>query len=107
MNKRDKKTLRASAALAQSFVKPVVLSVHRNSQAQRQKHEMSREMIQAVKTIASAKQVDGYAIVAWSRDFDYSTATGCGDTLPEPLVPEFVKGALQHRIYKKLTEDNP
>ena len=80
------------------------LTLHINTAQKRKKREMSKEMVEAARTMASEKQVDGYAIVAWTKGFSHATTFNSGDTLPAVMVPEYVKGALQHRIYKNLNE---
>lgn len=78
--------------------KVVSLSVHRNTMTQRRQREVSRSLVADAKIMAKAKDVDGYAIVAWNSDTDadvswmYTQAINCS------VMPEFVKGAIQRKI---------
>lgn len=79
------------------------LTVHINTARKRKKLEQSRNMVEAAKVIASEKQVEGYAIVAWSKDFSHTVAYSGGGTMPSLVIPEYVKGALTRRIHATLS----
>ena len=81
-------------------------TVHKNTADKRKKREQSVQMIEDAKAIARDKQVDGYAIVAWSKDFNHSACHSTGGTLPSIMVPDYVKGALRLRINNLLNEEN-
>ena len=69
-------------------------TVHKNNQGQRAKHVQSKSLVRDAKEIAAHKQVDGYAIVAWSKDFVHTSSYSTGGTLPPRLVGEYAKQAL-------------
>lgn len=74
--------------------KPVSLTVHRNTRDRRRRHETASNLMQCAKYLSGAKQISGYAIIAWGDGFD-SKAFWDGGPMPQHMVPEFVK---QHML---------
>lgn len=79
-------------------------TVHKNTADKRKKREQSLQMIEDAKLIARDKQVAGYAIVAWTKDFESSTCYETGGTIPQFMVPDFAKGALRYSVHKRTRE---
>ena len=48
--------------------------------------------------MASAKNIDGYAIVAWNSDTDADVSWSWTKQINCSVMPEFVKGAIQRKI---------
>ena len=82
------------------MVKPINLSVHRNTQVRREQKELSKQMLQDTKRMASQKNVSGYVIMVWNKDWGYRVAWDSGKVMPASVVPEFVKSSLQREISK-------
>lgn len=76
----------------------VSLSVHRNTARKRKEHQTSRSLVSDARQMAQAKDVDGYAIVAWNRDTDANVSWSWTNQINCSVMPEFVKGALQRKI---------
>ena len=78
------------------MIKPVSLSVHRNTRDQRRRHQVSNNLVEFARDMAHRKEIDGFAIVTWDEGLGTNAAWICGK-LPESCVPEFVKVSIQRR----------
>lgn len=77
-----------------SPMKVASLSVHRNTKAQREVHQIRKNLVEQAKRVSDLPGIAGYAIVAWTRNWDHKTAWDTTDTMPGNTMPEFVKVAL-------------
>ncbi len=82
------------------MVKPVSLSVHRNTQARRKQKELSKQIVQDVKRMASQKNISGYVIMVWNKDWGYRCTWDSGGSMPANVIPEFTKVSLLRELNK-------
>ena len=75
-------------------MKPVKLSVHRNNRAQKERQRVRNAFREDTKSIVRG-EIDGYAIVTWTKDWDGEAIWHCGGTMPGDVMPEFVKRVIQ------------
>lgn len=78
--------------------KIVSLSVHRNTAEKRRLRKVSDRLISDAKIMAKAKDVDGYAIVAWNKDTDADVSWSYTREINCSVMPEFVRGAIRRKI---------
>lgn len=81
----------------------VKLSVHRNTQEQRRKHLVSDQLRVEVKRATRFKDLEGYALVAWTKGKDGSlwamTAYQGGTAMQPRNIPEFVRSHLEQNVF--------
>lgn len=80
------------------MAKVTSLSVHRNTAQRRRQRQVSADLVSDAKAMASAKNIDGYAIVAWNSDTDADVSWSWTKQINCSVMPEFVKGAIQRKI---------
>ena len=71
-------------------------AVHKNTADKRARREQSANLISDARAITADKQIAGYAIVAWTKDFEHSCAYATGGTLPGLMVGPYVKEVIQN-----------
>jgi hypothetical protein len=75
----------------------VKLSVHKNTQWQRQQRAASDGLIQAARTVAKRKGVAGYVLIAWNGEGDASVSfDNANGIMQNATLAEFV--------YRKMRE---
>ena len=79
------------------------LSVHRNTKAQREVHQIRKDLVQQAKLVSEMQGIAGYAIVAWTKNWDHKTAWSANSTMPGNTMPEFVKISLLWDISREDT----
>lgn len=79
-------------------------AVHKNTADKREAREQSANLVADAKLIAADKQVAGYAIVAWTKDWQHSCAYATGGTLPGLMVGPYAKQVIQNTAQLKTNE---
>ncbi len=77
------------------MAKIVSLSVHRNTQQQRLSKSVRRDLVCDARDLANTKDIAGYAIVVWTKDWHHRTFWDSGKIMPSNVLPEFCKSAIQ------------
>lgn len=72
----------------------VNLTVHRNNRAQRAAKECRRELLSCARELSNTKDLVGFAIVIWDKDWGHRTKWCSGDVMPGNALPEYIKNAL-------------
>lgn len=86
-------------------MKPINLTLHRNTRGRRNRQKVSKALLRDAKEIASQNQVQGYALVAWTSKHSRQVAWEVGDTMPINVMPVFVKQCLERRLNKRDIQD--
>ena len=84
--------------------KVVSLTVHKNNRDQRRRHRVSKLLVADAKQVTRAKDVSGYAIVAWNDDQDADVEFVSGG-VDSNVLPDFVGGAIRRKIGMMDTDD--
>lgn len=82
------------------MTKILSLSVHRNTQQQRISKSVRDGLMRDARDLANTKDIAGYAIVVWTKDWDHRTLWESGKTMPGNVLPEFCKGAILREMMR-------
>lgn len=74
------------------------ISVHKNTKEKRQRHLVSGRLKDAIKHINKDKRVVGYALVAWTDEYDARCDWWFEGIQSARSTPERVKQALLHAL---------
>lgn len=75
-------------------MKPLSLSVHKNTLGQRERHRVSHSLKDAARRLAGDGGIVGYAIIAWDADWNANAFWETGRIMPAMILPEFTKEVL-------------
>lgn len=78
-------------------MKPVNLTVHRNTRERKKRHEASNFLVKDAKRASAGKNIDGYVIVTWDKEQAATPCWKCG-SVPQRSLPDFVRGVLQSKF---------
>lgn len=80
-------------------MKPVNLTVHKNTLAKRKEKEFRRNAMRDFKESLNKQGIHSYAYVTWSDGGVINTGYNCGKNLPTEVMPEAAKVALTQRLF--------
>jgi len=87
--------------------KIVKLSVHKNTKERKERSQAKRELVENiktdVKTITSAFEATGYALIMWGNEGQYGVNYSCEGSNMNPLqLPETMRECLNVEIHSRL-----
>ena len=84
-------------------MKVVKLSVHKNTLKQRRTKQFRKDAIDNFKLGINAKDVVGYAYIAWNKEGDVSSGYSVSDQSPFPThsLPEVAKLTITERLLRE------
>ena len=82
-----------------------MVTIHKNTKDQRESKRIRKELVSDAKQLANNKDINGYAIVVWTKNFRDSCSWDTGGSLPGILLPEFSKQILARRMGRDDAKD--
>lgn len=86
-------------------MKPIHLSVHRNSRSDRERRHISDSLRDVARVATKDKQIAGYAIVVWDEQWNANAYWETGKNMPAIIVPDFTKEIIQATMMRMAADE--
>lgn len=88
-------------------MKPVSLSVHKNTMGQRERHRIAHALKDHIRHYISGKAIAGYAIVVWDSNWNAEAYWDTGRLMPSGVLPEFTKECISVSMMRGQIDGHP